>query len=226
MKSSSINQQNFSPKMMDNMQNPKKDIMNNPMIDNMNNPMIDDMKNPMKDNMNNPMINNYLNNMNNPMMDNNLNNMNNPMMDNMKNPMMDNNLNNMNNPMMYNMMKNDNLQNIMKDMLSNFQILNNNMKQFSNHDNEENEKIITVIFRTQNNYYLEGKLISIQCNLEDKVSDVIRRYRNKTGHFEERYEKFIYNASKLNENKSVIENGICNNSVIFVISTKAVIGAS
>ena len=145
-----------------------KDIM-------MKNPMMDNnmMKNPMMDNMQNQMMGN----MQNQMMDNNM--MKNPMMgDIMKNPMMDN----MQNQMMGNMMKNPMMGNMMKNPMMGINMMKN-MNQFSNHDNEDYKDIITVVFRVPSDYDLNINLITVQCKLEDKASDLIERYRNKIGIF-------------------------------------------
>jgi len=221
--------------MMGNMQNQMMDnnMMKNPMMDNMQNPMMDNnmMKNPMMGNMQNQMMGNMQNPMmgdimKNPMMD----NMQNPMMGNMQNQMMDNNM--MKNPMMGDIMKNpmmDNMQNqMMGNMMKNPMMginMMKNMNQFSNHDNEDYKDIITVVFRVPSDYDLNINLITVQCKLEDKASDLIERYRNKIGIFKN-HEIFIYNAKQINKNKSLIENGICNYSTIFVINTKAIMGAS
>ena len=66
--------------------------------------------------------------------------------------------------------------------------------------------------------------MTIQCSLNDKVSTIIQAYRNKTQDFDDKHEKFIYNAKRLNETLTCAEAGIINNSVIFVLNDKDVDG--
>ena len=64
----------------------------------------------------------------------------------------------------------------------------------------------------------------IQCTPNDKVSDIIEKYRNKANYRDET-KKFIFNAKNLNTSLSVAEAGITNNANIFVVATKGIKGA-
>ena len=56
----------------------------------------------------------------------------------------------------------------------------------------------------------------VQCNLDDKVSNVIEKYRIKANDFETSL-KFIYNAHTLNPSSTVAESCLKDNSNIFVL---------
>ena len=64
----------------------------------------------------------------------------------------------------------------------------------------------------------------IQCTPNDKVSDIIEKYRNKANDRDDT-KKFIFNAKNLNTSLSVAEAGITNNANIFVVATKGIKGA-
>ena len=207
----------------------------NPTTDNMNN-----MQNPMMGNMNNmqnPMMGN-MNNMQNPMMGN-MNIMQNPMMGNMnimQNPMMGN-ANNFN-PMMGNMNNmNNNFNPIFGNLISmQNQIINNFKNNFNNQIQTNNnlpssDNIINVFFiggKLETNGKVventEGPKLSIYCKTDEKVSEIIKRYRTKSG-FHEKKAKFIFNAKNLCEDLTVAEAKIQHNSIIFVISLKGIQGA-
>ena len=61
----------------------------------------------------------------------------------------------------------------------------------------------------------------IQCLPNEKVSDVIERYRAKSGD-NDPTKKFIYNAKTLNCDLTVAEAGLSNNANIFVVATKGI----
>jgi len=66
--------------------------------------------------------------------------------------------------------------------------------------------------------------IEIQCLSDEKVSDVIQRYRTKSND-RDPTKKFIFNAKALNCDLTVAEAGLTNNGNIFVVSTKGIKGA-
>ena len=184
--------------------------------------------------MNNQMMNNNMmnNNMNDQMMNNNMmnNNMNNPMMSNM------NNMNNMQNQMMMNNMQNqmmmNNMQIPMNQMASNGMnimnqnLFNNNQSQGNNNQPQQSNGFLTVNFRdsgNDNNQNTEGYSIAIQCKPDEKVSDIIQRYRTKANFYDEA--KFVFNAKNLAPSLTVAEAGISHSSKIFVVRTKHVKGA-
>jgi len=132
----------------------------------------------------------------------------------------------------------NNINNALLDIINsinNFKLFNNNnhiiLPGSSNiryksmdYKNNKNEKTIVVLFRNCSSYLN----IKVQCNLEDKASDVIRRYRKKARkeNFDERNEIFIFNGRRIKENKSLSQNGILNCSTILVFNLKEVKGAN
>ena len=99
--------------------------------------------------------------------------------------------------------------------LNNKLSLNNNII----NNNEDNETI-SVIFR-QNGICQAGAQIIIQSYTHDKISTLIRKYRNKSGDYSYN-EKFIFNAKLLNiySPLTIKELGITNNAYIFVLNIK------
>jgi len=250
MESSSNNQKDSSSKKMDNMNNKKKNNLQFPIFDNiMQNPIMETKNIPNNDKIKIP------DNIQKPMMDNDL--MKYPMMlnDNFQKETIQNIMNqhimfmaqinriyNNQNKIMNNqnmiMNNQDNINNALLDIINsinNFKLFNNdNHKILSqgssniryksmDYKNNKNGKTIVVLFRS-----IDGILTKVQCNLEDKASDVIRRYRKKTRkeNFEEGDELFMFNGKKIKENKSLTQNGILNNSTIVVINLKEVKGAN
>ena len=102
----------------------------------------------------------------------------------------------------------------------------NQNNQSLNHEKLNNNEDVGIglVFRTydqenENNFFL----ISIQCKSNDKVSEVIKRYRTKAND-QEPLKKFFYNAKELDPNKSIEESQLTNNSQIYVVTTKDVNG--
>ena len=83
----------------------------------------------------------------------------------------------------------------------------------------------SVIFRASGATGQAGAPIMVQCTPNDKVSDIIDRYRNKANDHDTT-KKFIFNAKNLNTSLSVSEAGITNNANIFVVATKGIKGAN
>ena len=67
------------------------------------------------------------------------------------------------------------------------------------------------------------KPISFNCSFNDKVSDLIEKYRAESGDRDET-KKFIYNAKALHPSITLSQAGVSNNSNIFVVVTKGVKG--
>ena len=59
----------------------------------------------------------------------------------------------------------------------------------------------------------------MSCKPYEKVSEIIKRYRNKVSDFEQN-KKFIFNAKELNPNLTVAEAGITNGACVFVVLKK------
>ena len=136
------------------------------------------------------------------------------------NPMLDPNYNIPNqNPMM-----NVNLMNKPKDSEDsqnpiNYQGMNQNpMKMI---DLMNNPKEISITFRQGGqNIHIIPK-ISIQFNINEKVSDLIEKYRIKSGD-RDLSKKFIFNAENLNFSLTLEEAGLTNNSNVFVIKVNCI----
>ena len=82
-------------------------------------------------------------------------------------------------------------------------------------NNDYQKTMINVTFRESGNIS-QPSAVTVQCNPEEKVSDIIEKYRNKANDHDES-KKFVFNAKDLNPNLSVTEAGIMNNANIFVI---------
>jgi hypothetical protein len=138
------------------------------------------------------------------------------------NNMMMNNMNNMNN---MNMNMNDMSQAMMQNMQANQM---QNIPQMNN-QSSFNSKNINVYFRAgeQQNQQPQPEdqagRIQIQATLDEKVSSIIDKYRNKTGDKEEK--RFVFNAKSLNQTLTAAEAGLMDNSTIFVLRKKDVKGA-
>ena len=176
------------------------------------NPMMNNMNNM---NMMNPMMNNQMNMMN-QMTQMNMNQMNNmnPMMNNMNNTNMMNPMNNMN------MMNQGTMMNAAINMQN-----NNNMANMGNMNSQPpqtNNQYINVYFRA--GAQGENGHIMIQCTMNDKVSQLIERYKTKSQEDVSK-KKFIFNAKALNPSLTVSEAGLQEGANIFVVNTAGVKGA-
>ena len=61
--------------------------------------------------------------------------------------------------------------------------------------------------------------IMVKCLPDEKVSDIIERYRVKTCNYKTDI-KFIFNAKVLNKDLTICENGMADNANIFIVETK------
>ena len=127
--------------------------------------------------------------------------------------------------MMNNMQTNNMSQQAMENMQNNNANISNNSG--STNNSSSNSEGISVIFRvsgsggqnTQN-----SAPIMVQCMPNEKVSEVIKKYRTKSGD-NDTTKKFIFNAKNLSPSLTVAEAGITNNANIFVVATKGIKGA-
>jgi hypothetical protein len=72
-----------------------------------------------------------------------------------------------------------------------------------------------VFFRTRD-YKDKPYIINVQCSSDEKVSDIILRYREKSGDYDEN-RKFVFNAKNLLKSLTAAEVGLNNSAHIFVI---------
>ena len=101
---------------------------------------------------------------------------------------------------------------------------NNNMNMGNMNSNTpaQQSNQLSVYFRAGNNG--ENGSIMIQCTVNDKVSDLIAKYRAKSLE-DVSQKKFVFNAKALNPNLTVAEAGINDGANIFVVNTAGVKGA-
>ena len=83
---------------------------------------------------------------------------------------------------------------------------------------------INIVFRVSGPGGQGRPPLTIQSMPDEKVKEVIKRYRIKSGD-NDQTKKFIFNAKNLNQELSVGEAGISNNGNIFVVTTQGVKGA-
>ena len=147
-----------------------------------------------------------------------MNNMMNPMMFGMGMGMANNNPMGMNMMNMANQIAMTNKMNSILNGQSSNEANNNSVNQ----NVSNNSKGITVYFRK--NDQPDQKPYSIQCNLTDKVSDIIQKYRNKSLD-DDSTKKFIFNAKAVDPTLIASEQGLTDQANIFVVTTKNVKGA-
>jgi len=131
------------------------------------------------------------------------------------------------NPMM--MMMNMNQMNNNNDQINHFaMMLNNQENNLMKNDElpEQQSREIILNFRISGgrNVGISVPEIWVLCFIDEKVSDVIQRYRAKSND-RDPTKKFIFNAKALNCDLTVAEAGLTNNCNIFVICTKGIKGA-
>ncbi len=83
---------------------------------------------------------------------------------------------------------------------------------------------LNVFFRQGGSNTNNQPPIMIQCRPDDKVSDIIEKYRTKSMD-NDISKKFIFNAKALAPTLKLSEAGITNNANIFVVTTQGVKGA-
>ena len=108
--------------------------------------------------------------------------------------------------------------NILNNNLSNINIPHNYSAQSKQDNGFINIKVRAEAGENNN------KAIEIQCTLDEKVSDLVAKYRAKTGDHDPT-KKFIFNAKALNHDLTLAEAGLSNNAYIFVVTTKGIKGA-
>ena len=106
----------------------------------------------------------------------------------------------------------------MNQMTDFFRMMNNINKEENNYEDLGHHKgDINVIFRDGD------QIISIFCSFNEKVSNVIKKYRIKSGDYDIT-KKFIFNSRNLNQSLTVGEAGLRERSNIFVVSTMGIKG--
>ena len=100
--------------------------------------------------------------------------------------------------------------------------IQNNMGNSNPNQSFSNNQGITILFRK--NDMNNNEQIAVQCTPDEKVADIIQKYRSKSGD-KDLTKKFIFNAKALNPNLTVSEAGLNNQANIFVVTTQNVKGA-
>ena len=205
--------------LVQSMQNQNQSSSPNMMNNSMNNMM--GMNNQMGGGMMNPGMNmNMMNQMGTGMMNPNMMGMNNMGNSGMMNPGM--NMNMMNQNMMNNMGNSGMMNAAMNMNMMNMNNMNNLNNQGYNSPPQNNNGGINVFFRAGQNG--ENGSIMVQCTLEERVSEVIKRYGNKAME-DTNKKKFIFNAKALVPSLTVAEAGLQEGANIFVVNTAGVKGA-
>ena len=205
--------------LVQSMQNQNQSSSPNMMNNSMNNMM--GMNNQMGGGMMNPGMNmNMMNQMGTGMMNPNMMGMNNMGNSGMMNPGM--NMNMMNQNMMNNMGNTGMMNAAMNMNMMNMNNMNNLNNQGYNSPPQNNNGGINVFFRAGQNG--ENGSIMVQCTLEERVSEVIKRYGTKAME-DTNKKKFIFNAKALVPSLTVAEAGLQEGANIFVVNTAGVKGA-
>jgi hypothetical protein len=91
-----------------------------------------------------------------------------------------------------------------------------NMGSMNSQSLQNSNQFINVYFRA--GAQGEGGHIMIQCTMNDKVSDLIEKYKTKSLEDVSK-KKFIFNAKALNPSLTVSEAGLQEGANIFVVNT-------
>ena len=118
----------------------------------------------------------------------------------------------------YNKLKQKKLNNKNKNNIENLKNIDDNFEYSNIINNYINE-----IFRKINDGEINNPSIIIQCKSNDKISDIIQKYRRKSGDNDTDI-KFIFNFKILTPFMKLYEVGIINNANIFVAIINGVKG--
>jgi hypothetical protein len=115
---------------------------------------------------------------------------------------------------MQNGMNNMNMQNDMNDKMGNLKI---------SEYKRSNHLKIKIFFRFSGQS-VDSRPIVLKAFLDEKVEEVINKFREKSGNYNRRTLKFIFNAKNLNPNLTCAEAGLTNKANVFVVNTAGVKG--
>ena len=107
-------------------------------------------------------------------------------------------------------------QNILQQKMEESQEKQKQQEYNENIQNKVNNNEITVYFKASGNKGQSNAAIKVKCFKDEKVSNIIEKYRNKANDFVSN-KNFIYKAKNINTNLTVEEAGLTNNSYIFVV---------
>ena len=103
---------------------------------------------------------------------------------------------------------NNNFNMINNGVMMNQPMMINNFKDIQNNNNK-----ISLFF---NQRFGWGEKIAVTCLKEEKISEIIQKYRNKSGDFD-LHRTFIFGARKLNPSLTVMEQGLNDLNTITVV---------
>jgi hypothetical protein len=126
------------------------------------------------------------------------------------------NMNN-NNPFMMNNMQNMNNMNNMNNNFQNQNNFNMNNQQFQPYQNNNIEGINIIFCKDMSNY-------NIIANYSETLGSLIGKYINMTK--DTNVNMYFFNGKKLNESLTVGEAGLMEGSMVSVVGTKNILGAS
>ena len=87
---------------------------------------------------------------------------------------------------------------------------------------QKEKSFIKVYFRK--GFQGQDGVYSIKCYLDEKISDIIQKYKNESKTPDKPHEKFIFNAKALHPDSTVEKSGLCEGANIFVVETHGVRG--
>ena len=135
----------------------------------------------------------------------------------------------MNNMQMQQMMQQQMMEQQMQQQMMQQQMMQQQMiqakleAQMQNILNKNKITEFDVIFRQSGATGQASAPIMVQCMPEEKVSEVIEKYRNKSGD-RDTTKNFIFNVFALNPDLTAVEAGLHNNATIYVVATKGIRG--
>ena len=118
-----------------------------------------------------------------------------------------------------NFMKNEGLDNNPNFLLLNnqFNLMRNNFN--NNIMNNNLNKKLNITFRKTGISSSINRPVTIKCEKNEKIRDIIKRYREKSGDNDENL-KFIFNARELKLESTLEQEGLREGSYIFVVPIK------
>ena len=104
---------------------------------------------------------------------------------------------------------------MMMEQMNNFKYKMDNINQINDNNKTTNEKKNDIIKNLTLNFVLNGKDINIQCQSNEKMQSIIKKFAAKVDIKEDSY-CFIFNAKNLIDSLTIEENGLTDKDKIFV----------
>lgn len=93
---------------------------------------------------------------------------------------------------------------------------NQNLKEKITSDFNKEDNFLNIIFKYQ------GMSITILCKFDERIDDIIRKFRFKINCTERAL--FIFNTKQVDQSLTVDKSGLMNQSIIFVLPTNHIQG--